>query len=73
MDRNDVLHRQDKARQQDLRSEAVDKYIREAFSRGKEQLPQAEQAMFKKGMKAILGQPLVMKEAWMLSIRAATG
>lgn len=55
-----------------MRSEVVDKYIQEAFSRGKEQLPQGEQAMFKKGMKAVLDQPLVMKEAWVLSIQAAT-
>ena len=50
----------------------VDKYIWEAFCGGKEHLPQVEQAMFKKGMKAILDQPLVRKEAWMLSIRVVT-
>ena len=50
----------------------VDKYIREAFLRRKGQLPQMEQAMFKKGMKATLAQPLATKEAWMSSVWVAT-
>ena len=73
MDRNDVLHRQDDARQRAIRSELVDAYIREAFLGEKDHLPQAERAMFKKGVQATLAQPLATKEAWVLSIRAAMG
>ena len=72
-DRNKVLHNREQGQRHALLSEVVDKYIREAFAKGYDDLPETEQAMFRKGMQAVLRQPLDTKEAWMRSIQAATG
>ena len=72
-DRNKVLHSREQGQRHALLSEVADKFIREAFATGCDNLPATEQAMFKMGMEAVLQQPLDKKEAWMQSIQAATG
>ena len=72
-DRNDTLHKQEEGEHHRLQSEVVDRYIREAFRQGKNGLPLLEQAMFRRGLKSVLNQPIATKEAWMRSIQAASG